>query len=98
MFLCPVVLDGSEPSTSADTEEWNESGSSTEAESQSTELFWLDYQADCGRLTSFIVHKVRLVKAAHGGEELSMRIGWPCFIEKREDHLQTYIMLLVWIT
>ncbi|XP_048836821.1 UPF0561 protein C2orf68 homolog [Brienomyrus brachyistius] len=53
----PRRRNGSEPSTSADTEEWNESGSSTEAESQSTELFWLDYQADCGRLTSFIVHK-----------------------------------------
>lgn len=41
----------------ADTEDWNESGSSTETETHGTELFWLDYQADSGTITSFIVHK-----------------------------------------
>ncbi|XP_028313412.1 UPF0561 protein C2orf68 homolog [Gouania willdenowi] len=41
----------------ADTEEWNESGSSTDTETQGTELFWLDYQADSGSITSFIVYK-----------------------------------------
>ncbi|XP_029960954.1 UPF0561 protein C2orf68 homolog [Salarias fasciatus] len=48
---------GSEPGAGADAEEWNESGSSTETETQGTELFWLDYQADSGAVTSFIVHK-----------------------------------------
>ncbi|XP_053181418.1 UPF0561 protein C2orf68 homolog [Scomber japonicus] len=48
---------GSEPGTSAEAEEWNESGSSTETETQGTELFWLDYQADSGTITSFLVHK-----------------------------------------
>ncbi|XP_054629554.1 UPF0561 protein C2orf68 homolog [Dunckerocampus dactyliophorus] len=47
----------SEPGASAETEEWNESGSSTETETQGTELFWLDYQADSGTITSFLVHK-----------------------------------------
>ncbi|XP_069034548.1 UPF0561 protein C2orf68 homolog [Embiotoca jacksoni] len=46
---------GSEPGAGA--EEWNESGSSTETESHGTELFWLDYQADSGTITSFLVHK-----------------------------------------
>lgn len=41
----------------ADAEEWNDTGSSSEPEEEATELFWLDYQADCGRVTSFIVHK-----------------------------------------
>jgi hypothetical protein len=41
-----------------ETEEWNDSGSSTETETPGTELFWLDYQDDCGTITSFIVHKV----------------------------------------
>lgn len=50
--------DGSEPGGTVEAEEWNESGSSTEAESQGTELFWLDYQADSGDITSFVVHKV----------------------------------------
>ncbi|XP_056141600.1 UPF0561 protein C2orf68 homolog isoform X1 [Lampris incognitus] len=40
-----------------ETEEWNESGSSTETETHGTELFWLDYQADSGTITSYIVHK-----------------------------------------
>ncbi|CAB1319830.1 unnamed protein product [Coregonus sp. 'balchen'] len=48
---------GSEPGGGAETEEGNESGSSTEPETHGTELFWLDYQADSGRVTSFIVHK-----------------------------------------
>ncbi|XP_041757010.2 UPF0561 protein C2orf68 homolog isoform X1 [Coregonus clupeaformis] len=51
---------GSEPGGGAETEEGNESGSSTEPETHGTELFWLDYQADSGRVTSFIVHKVCL--------------------------------------
>ncbi|XP_023137068.1 UPF0561 protein C2orf68 homolog [Amphiprion ocellaris] len=48
---------GSEPGAGADAEEWNESGSSTETETHGTELFWLDYQADSGAITSFLVHK-----------------------------------------
>ncbi|XP_047447949.1 UPF0561 protein C2orf68 homolog [Mugil cephalus] len=48
---------GSEPGAGADAEEWNESGSSTETETHGTKLFWLDYQADCGTVTSFLVHK-----------------------------------------
>ncbi|XP_053727263.1 UPF0561 protein C2orf68 homolog [Synchiropus splendidus] len=48
---------GSEPGASVEVEEWNESGSSTETETQGSELFWLDYQADCGAVTSFLVHK-----------------------------------------
>lgn len=51
--------DGSEPGGAVEAEEWNESGSSTEAETQGIELFWLDYQADSGDITSFLVHKVR---------------------------------------
>lgn len=50
--------DGSEPGAGAEAEEWNESGSSTETEAHGTELFWLDYQADSGTITSFLVHKV----------------------------------------
>ncbi|KAJ8379312.1 hypothetical protein SKAU_G00000900 [Synaphobranchus kaupii] len=53
----PRRRNGSEPGTGVEAEEWNESGSSTEPETPGTELFWLDYQADSGRLTSFIVHK-----------------------------------------
>ncbi|KAL4646635.1 hypothetical protein GN956_G10115 [Arapaima gigas] len=53
----PRRRNGSEAVAGVDAEEWNESGSSTELETSGTELFWLDYQADCGRLTSFIVHK-----------------------------------------
>ncbi|XP_034452820.1 UPF0561 protein C2orf68 homolog [Hippoglossus hippoglossus] len=48
---------GSEPGAGAEAEEWNESGSSTETETHGTELFWLDYQADSGAITSFLVHK-----------------------------------------
>lgn len=55
LFIPP---DGSEPGTGTEAEEWNESGSSTETETQGTELFWLDYQADSGTITSFLVHKV----------------------------------------
>lgn len=43
-------LDGSEPAVSAGTEDCNEGSSGTV-------LFWLDYQADSGQITSFIVHK-----------------------------------------
>lgn len=55
---CAYALDGSEPGAGAEAEEWNESGSSTETETHGTELFWLDYQADSGTITSFLVHKV----------------------------------------
>ncbi|XP_040011414.1 UPF0561 protein C2orf68 homolog isoform X3 [Xiphias gladius] len=48
---------GSEPGAGVEAEEWNESGSSTETETHGTELFWLDYQADSGTITSFLVHK-----------------------------------------
>ncbi|XP_041644213.1 UPF0561 protein C2orf68 homolog [Cheilinus undulatus] len=48
---------GSEPGVGAEAEEWNESGSSTETETHGTELFWLDYQADSGSITSVLVHK-----------------------------------------
>lgn len=48
---------GSEPGVGAEAEEWNESGSSTETETHGTELFWLDYQADSGSITSILVHK-----------------------------------------
>ncbi|RVE68276.1 hypothetical protein OJAV_G00089200 [Oryzias javanicus] len=48
---------GSEPGNVADADEWNESGSGTETETHGTELFWLDYQADSGVITSFLVHK-----------------------------------------
>lgn len=57
-YLFWRFLDGSEPGTVADAEEWNESGSGTETETHGTELFWLDYQADSGVITSFLVHKV----------------------------------------
>lgn len=40
------------------TEDWNESSSGTDQENIGTELFWLDYQADSGQITSFIVYKV----------------------------------------
>lgn len=57
--VCVLILpDGSEPGAGAEAEEWNESGSSTETETHGTELFWLDYQADSGTITSFLVHKV----------------------------------------
>lgn len=53
----PKQRHGSKPETGAEAEEWNESGSSTETESLGTELFWLDYQADSGTITSVLVHK-----------------------------------------
>lgn len=58
MHVCAKFPDGSEPGAGAEAEEWNESGSSTETETHGTELFWLDYQADSGTITSFLVHKV----------------------------------------
>ncbi|XP_059405678.1 UPF0561 protein C2orf68 homolog [Carassius carassius] len=51
----PRHQNGSEPGVNA--EDWNESSSDTEQENPGTELFWLDYQADNGQITSFIVHK-----------------------------------------
>ncbi|XP_068594823.1 UPF0561 protein C2orf68 homolog [Brachionichthys hirsutus] len=53
----PRQRHASEPDTGFEAEEWNESGSSTEMETHGTELFWLDYQADSGSITSFLVHK-----------------------------------------
>lgn len=58
IYVCGHFPDGSEPGAGAEAEEWNESGSSTETETHGTELFWLDYQADSGAITSFLVHKV----------------------------------------
>lgn len=58
MSVCAHFADGSEPGAGAEAEESNESGSSTEAETHGAELFWLDYQADSGAITSFLVHKV----------------------------------------
>lgn len=58
MHVCGHFPDGSEPGGGAEAEEWNESGSSTDTETHGTELFWLDYQADSGDITSFLVHKV----------------------------------------
>lgn len=58
MHLWDHFLDGSETGGGGEAEEWNESGSSTETEIHGTELFWLDYQADSGAITSFLVHKV----------------------------------------
>lgn len=48
------------PSEAAEDWQENESGnSSTEQEGGSaSQLFWLDYQADSGHVTSFIVCKV----------------------------------------
>ncbi|XP_016407756.1 UPF0561 protein C2orf68 homolog [Sinocyclocheilus rhinocerous] len=53
----PRHQNGSEPGVNAEAEDWNESSSGTEQENTDTELFWLDYQADNGQITSFIVHK-----------------------------------------
>ncbi|CAL8342897.1 unnamed protein product [Lota lota] len=53
----PRKRNESECGGGVETEAWNDSGSSTEPEPQGTELFWLDYQDDCGTITSFIVHK-----------------------------------------
>ncbi|KAA0716572.1 UPF0561 protein C2orf68 -like protein [Triplophysa tibetana] len=48
---------GSESCVHVGTEDWNESSSGTDQENTGTELFWLDYQADSGQITSFIVYK-----------------------------------------
>ncbi|XP_076843237.1 UPF0561 protein C2orf68 homolog [Brachyhypopomus gauderio] len=48
---------GSEAGPGVGAEDWNESGSSTEQETTGSQLFWLDYQADNGVVTSFIVYK-----------------------------------------
>ncbi|XP_016120038.1 UPF0561 protein C2orf68 homolog, partial [Sinocyclocheilus grahami] len=53
----PRLRNGSEPGANAEAEDWNESSSGTEQENTGTELFWLDYQADNGQITSLIVHK-----------------------------------------
>lgn len=58
VWIIGCVSDGSEPGVNAEAEDWNESSSGTEQENSGTELFWLDYQADNGQITSFIVHKV----------------------------------------
>lgn len=56
MFVC-MTAGGSEAGAGGEVEEWNESGSGTEQENTGTELFWLDYQADSGHVTSFLVYK-----------------------------------------
>lgn len=53
-----LIIDGSESGVHVGTEDWNETSSGTDQENTDTELFWLDYQADSGTTTSFIVHKV----------------------------------------
>ncbi|KAL6114156.1 uncharacterized protein ACO6RY_04997 [Pungitius sinensis] len=55
----PRCRHGSDPGAGAGAEESNESGSSTETETEThgAELFWLDYQADSGAISSFLVHK-----------------------------------------
>lgn len=55
--VCAHCSDGSEPGAGADAEE-NESGSSTETDASGSELFWLEYEADSGTITSILVHKV----------------------------------------
>ncbi|KAI5091391.1 UPF0561 protein C2orf68-like, partial [Silurus meridionalis] len=57
----PRHRSGSEAGAGGEVEEWNESGSSTEQENTGTELFWLDYQADNGNVTSFLVYKAESV-------------------------------------
>lgn len=74
MCLCELWAAGeSEAGAGAEVEEWNESGSSTEQENTGTELFWLDYQADSGHVTSFLVYKARVlshvVHTMRGGME-----------------------------
>lgn len=56
MPVC-VIAGGSEAGAGGEVEEWNESSSSTEQENLGTELFWLDYTADSGHVTSFLVYK-----------------------------------------
>ncbi len=75
MHVCAHFPDGSESGAGAEAEEWNESGSSTETETHGTELFWLDYQADSGTITSFLVHKVN----AHPFDWYSLLLGLFCF-------------------
>ncbi|XP_060762814.1 UPF0561 protein C2orf68 homolog [Neoarius graeffei] len=53
----PRHRSSSDAGAGGEVEEWNESGSSTEQENMGTELFWLDYQADSGHVTSFLVYK-----------------------------------------
>ncbi|XP_041089647.1 UPF0561 protein C2orf68 homolog isoform X1 [Polyodon spathula] len=55
----PRRRSGPETSPGLENEEWNESSSSTDPDQQGTELFCLEYEADGGEVTSFIVHKAR---------------------------------------
>ncbi|MBN3296971.1 CB068 protein, partial [Amia calva] len=55
----PRRRSGSEQCAGMENEESNESSSGTEPEAQGTELFCLEYEADGGRVSSFIVYKVR---------------------------------------
>lgn len=57
-IISVVFAGGSEAGAGVEHEEWNESSSGTEQEGVGTQLFWLDYQADSGHVTSFIVYKV----------------------------------------
>ncbi|XP_072289205.1 UPF0561 protein C2orf68 homolog [Eucyclogobius newberryi] len=56
----PKPRDGSRPEAGGEAGEADKcsdsSGSGAEGEGP-TELFWLDYQADCGNVTSVLVHK-----------------------------------------
>uniref|UniRef100_A0A8C6S4U8 Si:ch211-283h6.4 n=1 Tax=Neogobius melanostomus TaxID=47308 RepID=A0A8C6S4U8_9GOBI len=56
----PKRRDGSRADTGAEADECSDSGSSSDPEGDvpGTELFWLDYQSDCGTLTSVLVCKV----------------------------------------
>lgn len=55
----PKRRDGFQADPGAEADECSESGSSSDPEGDGlgTELFWLDYQSDCGTITSVLVHK-----------------------------------------
>ncbi|XP_069038391.1 UPF0561 protein C2orf68 homolog [Lepisosteus oculatus] len=53
----PRRRSASEQNAGPENEESNDSSSSTEPEHQGTELFCLEYEADSGQITSFVVYK-----------------------------------------
>lgn len=53
----PKRRDGSGADPGADADDCSDGSSSSDPEAPSTELFWLDYQNDCGSVTSVLVHK-----------------------------------------
>jgi len=77
-----VYSDGSEAGVNAEAEDWNESSSGTEQENAGTELFWLDYQADNGQITSLIVHKVCIEILMHHRLQRSLTINDLCLFYK----------------